>query len=274
MNTNKSPKAAIYIRVSTLDQARDGFSLPAQRRVLEEWCDRNRHSVYKVYGDEGISGKDMTHRPAVTELISDAKSEKFDTVLVWALSRFTRSVADLYNTWNIFQCHNISLVSVTEGFDTNTPTGRAMMGMLGVFAQMEWEITSERVALAMQERAAQGKRTCNYALGYDSDGKDTLAVNDREADLVRLIFRKFNSYKCLLAVSDSLNLMGFTGRNKHRFTAESVKRILTNPLYIGYYSFKGERYKGDFEPIIDTETWNRAQNILKRNRKERLTSRA
>ncbi len=258
---------AIYIRVSTLDQAREGYSLPAQQKTLIDWCECNNHTVYKIYADEGISGKDMIHRPAVTQMLDDATQKKFDIILVWALSRFTRSVADLYNTWELLCKHNIALVSCTEGFETGTPTGRAMMGMLGVYAQMEREITGERVSLAMQERASQGKRTCNYALGYDPDGKDNLKVNSKEAQIVKLIFEKFCAYQCFLAVADYLNALGHKGKQNKPFTAESVKRILTNPLYIGYYSYKTELYKGNFESIIDDKTWHKAQRIISKNAK-------
>ena len=93
--------AAIYIRVSTLDQAREGYSLAAQEYTLRRWCDQNGHNVVAVYADEGISAKDIHHRPAMQQLLLDVKQHKFDMVLVWALSRFTRSVSDLYNCLSI-----------------------------------------------------------------------------------------------------------------------------------------------------------------------------
>lgn len=258
---------AIYIRVSTLDQAREGYSLAAQEKTLKDWCERWGHTVYKVYADEGISGKDISHRPAIKAMLEDAKNHKFDAILIWALSRFTRSVADLYSTWDMLNKHKVALISATESFDTSTPTGRAMMGMLGIFAQMEREITGERVSLAIQERVRQGKRTCNYALGYDPVGKDDLKVNDREAETVKLIYDKYCAYQCLLAVSDCLNALGYKGKNNKNFTAEGVKKILSNPLYIGYYRYKGELYAGNYDPIIDRITWDKVQRILRKNAK-------
>lgn len=260
---------AIYIRVSTLDQAREGYSLAAQRKVLTEWCNHRGHDIYAVYADEGISGKDIEHRPAVKEMLSDAKKEKFDIILIWALSRFTRSVSDLYTTWEILDNHNINLISSTEGFDTSTPTGRAMMGVIGVFAQMERELTAERVSLALAERAAQGKRTCSDVLGYDNNGKDSLKINESEAELVKLIYEKFIAYQAYLPVADWMNLNGKFGRRGYPFGAESIKKIVTNPIYIGYYRFKGNRYKGNFEPIIPEKTWNHAQRIAKAISKRR-----
>lgn len=145
-------QVAIYIRVSTLDQAREGYSLDAQEKTLRKWCEERKYNVYDLYADKGISGKDIKHRPDINRLLNDAKNGKFDLVLFWALSRFTRSVSDLYSTMEKFQQWNISMVSYTEAFDTSTPMGRAMIGIVGVFAQLERELTSERVSAAMAER--------------------------------------------------------------------------------------------------------------------------
>ena len=130
--------AALYIRVSTLDQAREGYSLAAQQAALEAWATAHGYAT-ALYQDAGISGKDINHRPAMCQMLADAKAGKIAVVAVWALSRLTRSVADLYATWELLASHSVGLVSHTEGFDTSTPTGRAMMGLLGVFAQMERE---------------------------------------------------------------------------------------------------------------------------------------
>ena len=181
--------AALYIRVSTLDQVREGYSLAAQQAALEAWAAQHGYSAI-LYADEGISGKDIGHRPAMCQMLADVEAGKIAVVAVWALSRLTRSVADLYATWELLEAHGVALISHTEAFDTSTPTGRAMMGLLGVFAQMEREITAERVRAAMAERAAQGKRTCSCVLGYDLDGSDSLVPNPQEAEIIRYIYRE------------------------------------------------------------------------------------
>lgn len=128
----ESKTVAIYIRVSTLDQAREGYSLDAQERILRKWCDDHKYNVYDLYADRGISAKDIEHRPDMTRLLQDAAHHKFDLVLFWALSRFTRSVSDLYITLEKFTKWNIAIASYTESFDTSTPMGRAMIGIVGV----------------------------------------------------------------------------------------------------------------------------------------------
>lgn len=258
----KDLKAAIYIRVSTLDQAKEGYSLAAQRKALDEWCHAKGYEISEIYEDAGISAKDIAHRPAMCKLLQDVDGEKFDMVLVWALSRLTRSVADLYNTWARLQAHDVGLISYTEAFDTSTPTGRAMMGLLGVFAQMEREITAERVRAAMIERATQGKRTCNDVLGYDLKGSDGLAINEAEAQRVRYIFNRYLEYKSLSAVAELCELRGYTGKRGGRFRAQHIKTILSRPIYIGYNSFCGELYRGNFEPIISEPQFNRVQKLL------------
>lgn len=258
--------AAIYIRVSTLDQAREGYSLAAQRKALTAWANNHGYTVYNVYADEGISAKDIEHRPAMRRLLEDATSEQFDVVVVWALSRLTRSVADLYNTWDLLQSSHISLISYTETFDTSTPAGRAMMGLLGVFAQMEREITAERVKAAMAERAAQGKRTCNDVLGYDLVGTDSLRINEAEADRIRYIFDRYLEYRNLSAVAELCGLKGYTGKRGKILKAQHIKTILTRPIYAGYNSFCGQVYKGNHDPIISVQRFNRIQKLLS-NRK-------
>lgn len=202
---------AIYTRVSTLDQAQDGYSLDAQQRVLRDWCNMRGHSIYGIFIDAGISGKDIQHRPAVREMLAVVESGKIDCVLVWALSRLTRSVADLYAMWETLCRNNCELISYTETFDTSTPMGRAMLGLLGVFAQMEREITAERVATAMRERAEQGGRTCSCVLGYDTI-PGGLAINPREAEIVKSIYQVYEDTGSLSATAKWCRDRNITGK--------------------------------------------------------------
>lgn len=260
-------RVAIYIRVSTLDQAREGYSLEAQEKTLRKWCDDRKYIVFGLYADRGISGKDIEHRPDMNRLLKDAKENRFDTVLFWALSRFTRSVSDLYSTMENFQKWNISMVSYTEAFDTSTPMGRAMIGIVGVFAQLERELTSERVSAAMAERASQGKRTCSEVLGYDKSGKDSFVINDTEAEYVRFCFEQYLIRKNLSEVAKEARERGYRGKRGKMPEACSIQKIITRPIYCGYNSFCGNIYKGNFDGIIDIETFNKVQSLLKRQGK-------
>lgn len=260
-------QVAIYIRVSTLDQASDGYSLDAQEKALRKWCEERKYNVYDLYADKGISGKDIEHRPDINRLLNDAKNSKFDLVLFWALSRFTRSVSDLYSTMEKFQKWNVSMISYTESFDTSTPMGRAMIGVVGVFAQLERELTSERVVAAIAERASQGKRTCSEILGYDLDGKDSFKINKNEAEYVRFCFSEYLLRKNLSEVAREAKIKGFKGKRGKTPTAYSIQKILTRTQYCGYNILHGEIYKGNYESIIDVETYNKTLSLLKRQGK-------
>ena len=137
-----------------------------------------------------------------------------------------------------------------------------MMGMLGVFAQMEREITAERVKAAMMERAAQGKRTCHEVLGYDLDGSDSFRINPIEAERVRYIFQRYLEYRNLSAVAELCTLRGYTGKRGKILKAQHIKTILTRPIYAGYNSYCGMIIKGDFKPIIEMPMYNRVQKAL------------
>ena len=259
----KELKIAIYIRVSTLDQAREGYSLEAQETTLRRWCLDRKYIIYELYADRGVSGKDIDHRPDMLRLMRDAKNRKFDVVLFWALSRFTRSVQDLYDIMTKFQKWNVSMVSYTEAFDTSTPMGRAMIGIVGVLTQLERELTSERVRAAISIRAQQGKRMCSQVTGYDLSGKDGLKVNPNEAIYIAFLFDKYIERKNFSEVAKLAREAGYTGKRGGSPEAWHIERILINPIYAGYILYKGVLYKGQHQAIITPKTFNRVQRIIK-----------
>lgn len=159
------------------------------------------------------------------------------------------------------------MVSYTEAFDTSTPMGRAMIGIVGVFAQLERELTGEKVAAAMAERATQGKRTCSEVLGYDQDGKDSFKINPAEAEYARFCFPEYLKRKSLSEVAGEADKRGYRGKRRKRPTAWFVQKIVNRPIYCGYNSFGGRLYKGKHEPIVDIDTFNKAAAIFKRQGK-------
>lgn len=137
-------KVAIYVRVSTLEQAESGYSIEEQVDKLTKYCDIKNWEIHKVYKDGGFSGSSID-RPAISKLITDANRHKFDAVLVYKLDRLSRSQKDtLYLIEDIFTKNKISFVSLNENFDTSTPFGKASIGILAVFAQLEREKIKER----------------------------------------------------------------------------------------------------------------------------------
>lgn len=260
-----SLRAALYIRVSTLDQAREGYSLAAQENQLRAYCASHGYEAVKLYADNGISAKDIRHRPGMTALLDDVCSEMYDIVLVWALSRFTRSVADLYDSCELLRKHNASLVSVTESFDTTTAYGRAMLGMLGVFAQMEREITSERIIAAMQEKVHQGYSLCNYVLGYDRHGK-IFTINPREAGQVRHIFDLYMELGNIRGVVQKCREFGYHGKRGQPMSEGTVHVVLTNPFYAGYNTWRRTLLCAGRQPkLFDPAYFNAVQKKIELN---------
>ena len=256
-------KVAIYVRVSTTNQAEEGYSIEEQKDKLSSYCDIKDWSVYKVYTDGGFSGSN-TDRPALEQLIKDAKKRKFDTVLVYKLDRLSRSQKDtLYLIEDIFIKNNIAFLSLQENFDTSTPFGKAMIGLLSVFAQLEREQIKERMQLGKLGRAKSGKSMmwAKTSYGYDYNKETgTVTINHAQSLAIKFMFESYLSGRSITKLRDDLN-------DKYPkqipWNYRAVRMILGNPVYCGYNQFMGEIYKGNHEPIISKETYDKTQNELK-----------
>lgn len=256
-------KVAIYVRVSTTNQAEEGYSIDEQKDKLSSYCDIKDWSVYKVYTDGGFSGSN-TNRPAIEQLIKDAKKRKFDTVLVYKLDRLSRSQKDtLYLIEDIFIKNNIAFLSLQENFDTSTPFGKAMIGLLSVFAQLEREQIKERMQLGKLGRAKAGKSMmwAKTSYGYDYHKETgTVTINPAQSLAIKFMFKSYLSGRSITKLRDDLN-------DKYPkpipWNYRAVRVILGNPVYCGYNQFMGEIYKGNHEAIISKEDFDKTQEELK-----------
>lgn len=263
MTTNK---VAIYVRVSTTNQAEEGYSIEEQKDKLSSYCHIKDWSIYNIYTDGGFSGSN-TERPALEKLIKDAKKKKFDTVLVYKLDRLSRSQKDtLYLIEDIFLENKIDFVSLLENFDTSTPFGKAMVGILSVFAQLEREQIKERMQLGKLGRAKSGKSMmwAKTSYGYDYHKETgTVTVNPWQSIIIADIFDWYLSGKSITKIRDALNDMYGEDNGGKVWNYRAVRMILANPVYCGYNQYKGEIYKGNHEPIISEEVYNKTQEELK-----------
>ncbi len=141
--------AGIYIRVSTEDQAREGFSLGEQEEKLKALCKYKEYKIYKVYKDAGISAKDMEHRPAFQQMLEDMRIGKINYIVAYKLDRVTRSVRDLEILISDLEKHNCYLICDRDDVNTSTANGRFFVRMLTVLSQLELEIVSERTKFGM-----------------------------------------------------------------------------------------------------------------------------
>lgn len=148
-------KIAIYIRVSTEDQAKEGYSLEVQREYLESFAQREGYEIFKVYSDDGISAY-STRRPALQQLLADAKAKRFELVLVYKIDRFSRNLKDLLMLVDELSSYGVGFKSATEPFDTTTSAGKLMFQQLGSFAEFERNRIAERVFPGMVKGVQQG----------------------------------------------------------------------------------------------------------------------
>jgi len=257
----KKTVVAIYIRVSTDRQHTDGYSFDEQKKILREHCVHHDCTVYEVYGDGGISGKDIVHRAEFLRMLQDARDKRFDKVLVWKLSRFARSLKDLMVTVADLEKLGIGLESYTERFDSTTASGKLMRNMLGAIAEFDRDVISENVKMAYAARARKGNRTCSNILGYDCDGKNSLKINEAEAEIVRFIFAEYLHCKSLSETAREANLRGYRGKNGHSFSPAAIERLLRSFTYCGYYRFRQE-YVAPADPfpaILTIKQYNDVQ---------------
>ncbi|MCK4826490.1 recombinase family protein [bacterium] len=163
-------KVAIYIRVSTEDQAKEGYSLEVQREYLEFFAEREGYEVFKVYCDDGISAY-STRRPALQELLADAKAKAFDLVLVHKIDRFSRNLKDLLMLVDELSSYGVGFKSAAEPFNTTTSAGKLMFQQLGSFAEFERNRIAERVFPGMVKGVQlgnwQGARFAPFGYKYN-----------------------------------------------------------------------------------------------------------
>ena len=256
-------KVAIYVRVSTTSQVEEGYSIEEQKDKLEAYCKIKDWSIYKIYTDGGFSGSN-TNRPAIEQLIKDAQKKKFDTVLVYKLDRLSRSQKDtLYLIEEVFIKNGIEFLSLQENFDTSTPFGKAMIGLLAVFAQLEREQIKERMQLGKLGRAKAGKSMmwAKTSYGYDYHKETgTMTINPVQSLAIKFIFESYLSGRSITKLRDDLNEK-FPKEKPWNYRA--VRVILDNPVYCGYNQYLGELYKGNHEPIITKEAYDKTQEELK-----------
>jgi site-specific DNA recombinase len=252
----KKNKVAIYIRVSTKKQVEEGYSLDAQRERLEKMCETNGYIIYKVYADEGKSGKD-TNRPAFQEMMKDMREGKFDKILVMKLDRISRSVIDLEIMIKEMQEYNVHFESASEKIDTSSSFGMMFVRLLAIFAQFERERISERVSDAFEEMVSDGRAISgSQPFGYKIDnGK--VVIDEDKREIVEYIFdtyEKNNSIRrTLLYTNEKYNL-------KLRYN--TLRLLITNPIFYGCYR-GNENYCTGY---MTKERWKNIQDIVNKKK--------
>ena len=262
-------RVALYVRVSSQEQAEEGYSIGEQTERLKKYAEAMGWTVFKIYVDPGYSGGNID-RPGLNEMIKDVEDGKIDTVVVYKLDRLSRSQFDtLYLIEKVFLVNNTDFVSMTENFSTNTPLGRAMIGFLAVFAQLEKDKINERTLMGKEARAKEGKwgGGSSEPIGYDyNPTTEELTINEYEKIQILEAVELFLKGTPLRTICTIFDRKGYTYRGTSgrvsKWDPKRLKYVFANKIYLGYIKHRGEWYKGDHTPILTEETFDKLQKLL------------
>lgn len=265
-------RVGIYPRVSGHEQE-DNYSIPEQIDRMKKYCESRDWLVHKIYTDSGYTGSNM-ERPGLQDLIKDVENGKLDMVLVYKLDRLSRSQKDtLYLIEDVFDKHGVGFTSMTENFDTSTPFGKAILGVLAVFAQLEREKIKERTMMGKDSRAQEGKWHGGawLPIGYDY-AEDHLVPNEYEVVQIKEIADLFLQRVPVRTIADMMTEKGY--RHKHgEWEAKTIRRVLASPTNIGMIKHRDKWYKGVHEPILDQKTFDDIQVIMEERKEKHGTHR-
>jgi site-specific DNA recombinase len=277
---SEKPKAnlrcAVYTRVSTEHGLEQEFnSLDNQREASEAYIKSQAHEGWKLirthYDDGGYSGGSID-RPALKKLLDDVRARRIDVIVVYKVDRLSRSLADFAKLVELFDAHQVSFVSVTQAFNTTTSMGRLTLNVLLSFAQFEREVTGERI----RDKIAASKRKGIWMggvvpLGYRVENR-ALHVVEEHAAFIRDLFRRYLEIgsvvrlKAILDHEDARLPFRIDGTGKTigggLISRGHLYKILSNPIYLGRLTHKGQAHDGLHDPIVDQETWDRVQLLL------------
>ena len=267
MNMDEKIKSAgIYIRVSTFDQAREGFSLGEQEERLKEFCKFKRYNIYKVYQDAGISAKN-DKRPAYQEMIEDVKKGNINVIVALKLDRLTRSVYDIEKLMKFVNDYECDIDCMADESNTTTSNGRMVMRIMTSVSQNEIEKCSERTKFGMAGAIKNGHIPNRTGLGFKRENKK-LVPDPLTKDIIVRIFDLYLEGKSHQAIANIYNKEKVLG--KTNWYDSTIQKILSNELYKGDY-VNGKRtkhptyYENVIEPIVSKEKWESCQYQKLRN---------
>ena len=266
MNRKGRRRTALYIRVSTDAQFEEGYSVDAQKEKLAQYCKLKDIESYEYYIDGGWSGSNI-ERPEIKRMINDIIADRIEAVVVYKLDRLSRSQKDtVFLLEDVFIPHNCAFISLNENFDTSTPYGKAMIGILSVFAQLERENIRERTRMGMYERVHSGlwMGGGRVPFGYDYDRDKKTLVPNEKAEQVRQIYDLYLKGYSTTQLASMFDVSG----DQH------VAAILDRITYLGRISFRGEVIEDTHEPIIDEVTWLKVQEERQKRAKHGVSSSA
>jgi len=259
-SSNTPPRCAVYIRVSTQQQADEGLSLGEQERRLTEHVAARGGALVGTYIDAGISGR-RDDRPELRRLLADTHAGRIDQVLVTRLDRLGRSNRHLLGVFDQLEQAGVELVSLAESIDTGTPTGKLLRAVLAAMAEFEADTIAERVKSTTGARAREGRYHGGPApYGYRSiDGQ--LVVEPGEAAVVERVFARCAEGASQQGIARELERDGIPTR-RGRWHQGTVGKVLKNPVYRGQVRLHGEAHPGHHQALVSAELWERVAELL------------
>lgn len=252
--------AGIYKRVSTLDQKREGFSLPEQEEKLKEFCKFKGYEIYKVYEDAGISAKN-DKRPAYQEMMQDVKDKKINVIVAFKLDRLTRSVYDIEKLMKFVNDYECDIDCMADESNTTTSNGRMVMRIMTSVSQ------NERTKFGMVGAIKSGHIPNRSPLGFTRDNKK-LVPDPLTKDIIVRVFDLYLEGKSHQTIANIFNSEEVLG--KTNWYDSTIQKILSNELYKGDF-INGKRtkhptyYENVVEPIVSKEKWGNCQYQKQRN---------
>ena len=272
---NERKVAGVYIRVSTEDQAREGFSLGEQEEKLLQLCKFKELEVYKVYKDAGISAKDMEHRPQFQEMLKDMKEGKINYIVAYKLDRITRSVRDLEELISVLEQYNCFLLCDRGDVNASTANGRFFVRMLTVLSQLEIEILSERTKFGLNGAIKSGHIPGQRPFGYTKSEDKKMIVDNATRPYVEKIFDMYLEGKSFQQIANYFKENNIYPKKKWRDT--TIQKIIDNKIYMGDYeqykrigkqeNLEPITYMNVVEPIISRAKWEECQRQKERNQR-------
>ena len=259
----------LYMRVSTEDQAREGFSLPEQKERLEAYCKFKGFVIKDYYTDAGISAKTGNYRPEFERLKEDIKSKKINTIIALKQDRITRSIFDWEELMRFLEENDAYLDCVNDDINTTNANGKMVSRILMSVSQQEIERTSERTKVGLAGAIKQGHIPHQAPLGYKHENKK-LVIDHLTKDVVIRIFELYHKGMSYQKISTLFNKEQVLGKTNWRDS--SIVAILENEIYKGDF-VHGKRtkhptyYENVVEPIVSKEMWEECQVQKKKNSK-------
>jgi site-specific DNA recombinase len=252
--------AAVYTRVSTDDQAREGFSLDAQKERLAAYCEAQGWEIADYYIDDGHSGRN-TKRPAYQRMM--AEKDRWDLILVMKMDRIHRNSKNFMTMMEDLEKWGKKFTSMNESLDTSNAVGRFVVDIIQRIAQLESEQIGERTYMGMAQKAESGKGLLGFNPPYGYGIKeDDLAIIEPEAAVVREVFTSYLAGHKMKGIAEGLNQRDVRTRRGNEWTIYSISRLLRNPAYAGFRRWDGIMVRTSHQVIIEIPTFNEVQRLL------------